>query len=85
MGSIDGINMSDEIIVIEVKESPIELYKLLKLADLVQSGGEAKFVISEGQVQLNGVVEIQKRKKIIVDDLIEFNSQKLRIAIIPKE
>ena len=72
---------SDEIVVLEIKETPIELHKLLKFSSLVQSGGEAKFVISEERVKVNGIVETQKRKKIIVDDIIEFDNQKFRVAI----
>jgi ribosome-associated protein len=51
---------------------PIELYKILKLEGLVQSGGEAKHVIADGRVTLNGAVETRKRKKIVAGDQIEF-------------
>ena len=51
--------MSDTFIEIELTQQPIELYKLLKIADLVSGGGEAKVVISEGYVLLNGEVEYQ--------------------------
>ena len=50
---------------IEIAKEPIELYKILKLGNLVGSGGEAKHVISEGQVLLNGTIETRKRKKIL--------------------
>lgn len=58
---------------VELEQQPIELYKLLKIADLVGGGGEAKVVISEGYVLLNGEIETQKRKKIYHGDVIEFN------------
>jgi S4 domain-containing protein len=45
---------------IEISEEPIELYKILKFENWVASGGEAKFVISEGQVKVNGKVETRK-------------------------
>lgn len=66
---------------VEVREEPIELYKVLKIAGLVASGGEAKFVVSEGQVSLNGEVETQKRKKTRVGDQIEFGEAKLRVCL----
>ena len=44
---------------------PVELYKILKFEGVVSSGGEAKFVIDDGQVLVNGEVETRKRKKII--------------------
>ena len=50
---------------VEVVKVPVELYKILKFEGLVSSGAEAKAVIAEGQVKVNGEVEIQKRKKII--------------------
>lgn len=48
----------------------IELYKLLKRENLAASGGEAKFLISEGMVLVNGEVETRKRKKIIPGDTV---------------
>ena len=42
----------------------IELNKLLKILNLVGSGGEAKQFIDEGMVNVNGQVEKQRRKKL---------------------
>lgn len=58
---------------IELEQHPIELYKLLKIANLVSGGGEAKVLISNGNVILNGALETQKRKKVYSGDIIEFN------------
>ena len=58
----------------------IELYKLLKRENLVASGGEGKFVISEGMVEVNGEVETRKRKKIVLGDEIFFNGTLLKIT-----
>jgi ribosome-associated protein len=58
---------------------PIELYKILKLEGLVQSGGEAKHVIADGLVSVNGEVETRKRKKIQSGDRIEFAGEKIEI------
>lgn len=55
----------------ELKDDYIELYKLLKVLDLVDSGAEAKLVISEGYVLRNGVVETRKRAKIESGETIE--------------
>ena len=41
----------------------IELYKVIKIEGMVSSGGEAKAVIADGQVLVNGLIETQKRKK----------------------
>jgi len=49
----------------------IELYKLLKVLDLVDSGAEAKFIVAEGHVRRNGEFELRKRAKIRRGDIIE--------------
>jgi ribosome-associated protein len=72
-------------LVIELNQQPIELYKLLKIANLVNGGGEAKMVISEGYVFLNGEVEFQKRKKVYHQDIIEFNGDIIELEIIDQE
>ncbi|VAW98650.1 Uncharacterized protein YbcJ [hydrothermal vent metagenome] len=65
--------------VVEITTEPVELYKILKFEGMVASGGEAKLVIADGQVLLNGTIETQKRKKIISGDIIEFNNEKISI------
>ncbi len=65
--------------IVEVTKEPIELYKVLKFEGMVSSGGEAKIVIAEGQVLVNGNVVTQKRKKIVSGDIIEFGNEKIRI------
>jgi len=60
--------------VILLKE-PVELYKILKFEGLVASGGEAKSVIADGQVLVNGQVETRKRKKIVAGDIIEYGGE----------
>ena len=70
---------SEKMRVVEIEEEPIELYKILKFESMVQSGGEAKFVIAEGLVRVNGEVETRKSKKIIAGDIIEFEEEKIRI------
>ena len=73
--------MSESYLVIELNQQPVELCKLLKIANLVSGGGEAKIVISEGYVLLNGEVEYQKRKKIYHQDVIEFNGEVVQLII----
>jgi ribosome-associated protein len=70
---------SEKMRVVEIEEEPIELYKILKFESMVQSGGEAKFVIGEGLVRVNGEVETRKSKKIIAGDIIEFGEEKIQI------
>jgi len=66
---------------VEINREPVELYKILKFEGLVASGGEAKSVIAEGQVRVNGEVETRKRKKIMSDYIIEFSNEKFKIVL----
>ena len=66
---------------VEITKEPIELYRILKFENLVASSGEAKFVIAEGQVMVNGKVETRKRKKIVSGDIIEFGKENIRIQV----
>lgn len=65
---------------IELTRVPTALYKVLKFEGLAGSGAEAKAVIAEGQVMLNGVVETRKRKQLVGNDIIEFQGEKLRMV-----
>lgn len=66
---------------VEISKEPIELYKLLKFEGIVSSGGEAKSIIADGRVLVNGQIETRKRKKIVSGDLIEFEKEKIRIRL----
>ena len=66
---------------VEIKEEPTALCKVLKLENMVSGGGEAKQVISDGYVLLNGEVETRKRKKVYAGDLLTFNEQHFQIAL----
>ena len=74
--------MTDIINNIDVSIQPIELCKLLKIANMVGGGGEAKIVISEGYVLLNNEVEFQKRKKVYHDDIVEFNGEVIQVNVV---
>ena len=58
-----------------INREPVELYKILKFEGLVSTGGEAKMVIAEGMVAVNGEIETRKRKKMVAGDVIEFAEQ----------
>jgi ribosome-associated protein len=66
---------------IEINREPVELYKILKFEGLVGTGGEAKIVIDEGLVKVNGKVEFRRRNKIKSGDVIEFEDQEYKIIL----
>ncbi len=53
----------------------IDLQDYLKLAGLVDTGGEAKYLIQTGEVRLNGEVETRRRKKIQRGDRVKLDGQ----------
>ena len=55
----------------QLTEEYIELYKLIKLLDLVDSGAEAKLIEEHGHVIRNGEVETRKRAKIRAGETIK--------------
>jgi ribosome-associated protein len=57
----------------------IELNKLLKLLNLVETGGEAKLRIEQGEVKVNGVVEYRKRNKLRKGDIVVYGDEKISI------
>jgi ribosome-associated protein len=67
--------------VIIIKAEPIELCQLLKFSGLAATGGEAKSVIGAGQVSLNGVVETQKRKKVMGGDKVTYGEETLVVQV----
>ncbi len=58
----------------------IELIKLLKLLNLVESGADAKILVEEGLVECNDEVEFRKRKKLRTGDVVVFNNNTIKIS-----
>ena len=58
----------------------IKLQDLLKLASLVGTGGEAKIVIQEGDVSVNGEVCTMRGKKIRPGDTVAFDGKELTVS-----
>lgn len=65
---------------IKIRDDYIKLGQALKLAGLVGSGVEAKIVIQDGQVKVNGQVETQRGKKLVVNDTVEYNGNTFELA-----
>jgi len=57
----------------------IPMIQLLKAANLVQTGGEAQIVVSEGEVKYNGQVDYRKRLKVKRGDTVEFRGKIIRV------
>ncbi|RYY38043.1 MAG: RNA-binding S4 domain-containing protein [Sphingobacteriaceae bacterium] len=57
----------------------IPLIQLLKATNLVQTGGEAQIVVTEGEVKYNGAVDYRKRLKVKRGDVVEFRGEKIKV------
>ncbi len=71
----------EQITQVNIREAPVELYKILKMENLAASGGEAKYMIADGQVMVNGEIETRKRKKILPGDIVEFAGNRFQILL----
>ena len=61
--------------VVLIESEYIKLDSALKMAGYVSTGGQAKTVIQNGEVKLNGEVCIQRGKKLRQGDIVEFNNK----------
>lgn len=62
-----------------LRDDFIKLGQAIKAAGLVESGVEAKIVIQDGEVKVNGVVETQRGKKLFGGEVVEYNSSSILI------
>lgn len=65
--------------IIHLREEYIKLGQALKAAGFVDSGVEAKIVIQEGLVKVNGTVETQRGKKLTDGDVVEYKGNNIKI------
>ena len=63
----------------KLKDEFIKLGQLLKAIGLVESGVEAKIVIQDGEVKLNGAVETQRGKKVVAGDVVSFDGKQIKV------
>jgi ribosome-associated protein len=56
---------------LSVGDAPINLTQVLKRAGCVENGGEAKALIAEGRVKVNGAVEYRKRRQMAKGDVVQ--------------
>lgn len=64
---------------VKIRDEFIKLGQALKLAGLVESGVEAKFVVQDGLVKVNGAVETQRGKKLVDGDEVSYNGSTFKI------
>ena len=65
---------------VAIRDEVIRLGQFLKLANLVESGADAKPVIADGLVQVNGEVETRRGRQLRVGDVVVLQGQAARVA-----
>ena len=63
-----------------IRDDFIKLGQAMKIAGMVGSGVDAKMLIQDGQVEVNGEVEYQRGKKLHEGDVITFNGESVQIG-----
>ncbi|MBY6351896.1 RNA-binding S4 domain-containing protein [Rhodococcoides corynebacterioides] len=66
--------------VVPIRDEVIRLGQFLKLANLIDSGSEAKAVIADGLVQVNGEVETRRGRQLRADDVVTVGGQSARVT-----
>lgn len=69
--SLDGEKMKD----IKIYTKYITLGQFLKIADIIQTGGEAKMYLSDATVLVNGINDTRRGRKLREGDVIEVENQ----------
>lgn len=71
-----------ELTVFHIREGQeyIELITLLKASNLCSTGGEARNVVMDSLVKVNGEIETRKKKKIRDGEIVEFNGSFIKVA-----
>lgn len=64
---------------ITIRDEFIKLGQALKLAGAVDDGVQAKFVINDGQVKVNGETDLRRGRKVYVGDVISYNGQEIKV------
>lgn len=62
-----------------IRDEFIKLGQALKLAGLVESGVEAKEVVQDGLVKVNGIVDTRRGRKLVADDEVSFDGNRFVI------
>ncbi len=65
---------------VPVRDTTIRLGQFLKLANLVESGAEAKAPLAEGRVLVNGEVETRRGRQLVRGDVVVLGDQAARVA-----
>lgn len=58
----------------------IRLDQFLKLTGLVGTGGQAKLLVQQGQIRVNGELEIRRKRQLVAGDVVEFEGEQFEVV-----
>ncbi len=64
---------------VKIRDDYIKLGQALKLAGIVGSGTDAKYVIQDGMVEVNGEVDLRRGRKLVPGDVVSFQGETFKI------
>ena len=73
---MEGIKMEQ----IQIRDEFIKLGQAMKLSGMVESGLDAKLFIQDGEVKVNGEVELRRGRKLYKGDQVEFDGEEFTIC-----
>ncbi|GAB3266265.1 RNA-binding S4 domain-containing protein [Alteromonas gracilis] len=65
---------------VPIRDESIRLAQFLKLADLVDNGGDARWLCANGEVSVNGEMEIRRGRQLVPGDVVEVGGRTARVA-----
>jgi ribosome-associated protein len=65
---------------VEIREDSIRLGQFLKLADLVEAGADAKPLLMQGLVSVNGETETRRGRQLVKGDVVTVDGEAVRVA-----
>ena len=66
--------------VVRIRDAAIRLGQFLKLADLVDTGADAKGLLAEGLVRVNGDVETRRGRQLVAGDVVELAGRRVVVS-----
>lgn len=66
---------------VEIRDETIRLGQLLKLAGVAATGGEARELVQDGAVLVNGEVETRRGRRLHGGDVVEADGERLRVIV----
>lgn len=67
-------------VAVRIRDDSIKLGQFLKLADLVDTGADAKGLLAQGLVRVNGDVETRRGRQLVDGDVVELAGRRVRVS-----